>query len=118
MSASPIDARSLTTATTTSADAAREAVVDSEIPQVRWSRQQPDHRSARRPGARAQTPTLATVLGILGAGCAATAWRMGMLMGRPPFTARSTSRDVAPSKAKGRSGRWASDRPRKRLSHG
>lgn len=103
MSASPVDAgSSLTPAPTTSAGVARETDVDAGIRPIRWSKHPYDRRLVRRPRGRAQMPTLGRLLKILGAGCAVTACRMGMLMGRPPYTARTTGGDVAPSVARDR----------------
>jgi hypothetical protein len=93
MSATPIAAgTSLTTATTTSADAAQQTQVHPGVPQTRGQHHH-DRRFVRRPSGRAQM--LAKVLQILGAGCVTTACRMGMLMGRPPVTTPSTNRDAS-----------------------
>jgi hypothetical protein len=59
------------------------------------STQQHDRRLVRRLPARARTPTFARALDVLGACCAVTACRVGMLVGRRPY--------VAPSLARGRS---------------
>jgi hypothetical protein len=96
MSASPVDAASsLTPATTTSAGAACPRDVDAGIRPIRWSEHEYDRRFVRRPPRRAQMAALGRVLKILGAGSAVTACRMGMLMGRPPYTAWSIDREVA-----------------------
>jgi hypothetical protein len=103
MSASPVDAgSSLTPATITSAGAAREIDVDAGTRPIRWSERQYDRRLVPGPRGRAQMPALGRLLKVLGAGCAVTACRMGMLMGRPPSMARSTRGDVVPSMARAR----------------